>query len=54
MILNLIVEIFIIMWMNNKNLFTYVETDKVLSYDYDKYIPILNELFDGYDVGWCS
>lgn len=34
----------------NNNLFTYVETDKVLSYDYDKYIPILNELFSDYDV----
>lgn len=34
----------------NNNLFTYVETDKVLSYDYDKYIPILNELFANYDV----
>lgn len=34
----------------NNNLFTYVETDKVLSYDYDKYIPILNDLFSDYDV----
>ena len=34
----------------NNNLFTYVETDKVLSYDYDKYIPILNELFSDYDI----
>ena len=34
----------------NNNLFTYVETDKVLSYDYDRYIPLLNELFADYDV----
>ena len=34
----------------DNNLFTYVETDKVLSYDYDKYIPLLNELFTDYDV----
>lgn len=34
----------------NNSLFTYVETDKVLSYDYDKYIPILNKLFSDYDV----
>lgn len=34
----------------NNNLFTYVETDKVLSYDYGKYIPILNKLFSDYDV----
>ena len=34
----------------NNNLFTYVETDKVLSYDYDKYIPLLNKLFIDYDV----
>ena len=36
---------------SDNNLFSYVETDKVLSYDYDKYIPILNELFADYDVG---
>lgn len=34
----------------NNNLFSYVETDKVLSYDYDKYIPLLNKLFADYDV----
>ena len=34
----------------NNNLFTYVETNKVLSYDYDKYIPILNEFFSDYDI----
>lgn len=34
----------------DNNLFTYVETDKVLSYDYYKYIPILNKLFSDYDV----
>lgn len=34
----------------NNNLFSYVETDKVLSYDYDKYIPLLNKLFSNYDV----
>lgn len=34
----------------NNNLFTYVETDKVLSYDYNKYIPLLNKLFLDYDV----
>ncbi|MEG0855214.1 MAG: D-aminoacyl-tRNA deacylase [Terrisporobacter sp.] len=34
----------------NNNLFTYVETDVVLSYDYDKYIPLLNEFFSDYDI----
>lgn len=34
----------------NNNLFTYVETNKVLSYDYNKYIPLLNKLFLDYDV----
>lgn len=34
----------------NNNLFSYVETDVVLSYDYYKYIPILNDLFADYDV----
>ena len=32
------------------NLFSYVETDKVLSYDYDLYIPLLNKYFGDYDV----
>ena len=27
------------------NLFSFVETDKVLSYDYDLYIPLLNKYF---------
>lgn len=35
---------------NKNNLFSYVETDVVLSYDYDKYIPLLNEFFSDYDV----
>lgn len=32
------------------NLFSFVETDKVLSYDYDLYIPLLNKYFKDYDV----
>lgn len=32
------------------NLFSFVETDKVLSYDYDLYIPLLNKYFGDYDV----
>lgn len=32
------------------NLFSFVETDKVLSYDYDLYIPLLNTYFKDYDV----
>lgn len=32
------------------NLFSFAETDKVLSYDYDLYIPLLNKYFKDYDV----
>lgn len=32
------------------NLFSFVETAKVLSYDYDLYIPLLNKYFKDYDV----
>ena len=32
------------------SLFSFVETDKVLSYDYDLYIPLLNKYFGDYDV----
>lgn len=32
------------------NLFSFVETDKVLSYDYDLYIPLLNKYFKDYDI----
>lgn len=34
----------------DNNLFSYVETAKVLSYDYDTYIPLLNSLFSDYNV----
>ncbi len=35
---------------DRNNLYSFVETNKVLSYDYDLYIPLLNKYFCDYDV----
>lgn len=41
---------------NKGNLFTYVRTSKVISHDYEHYLPVMNEYFSEYDfagvVNW--